>query len=59
MTQKLCILKCFDNTQNDHTQMMIIDDNFYKFSDEPTGRLALVFELMDMNLYENIKGMKQ
>lgn len=24
--------------------------------DEPTGRLALVFELMDMNLYEGIKG---
>lgn len=24
--------------------------------DEPTGRLALVFELMDMNLYEMIKG---
>lgn len=26
------------------------------FSDEPTGRLALVFELMDMNMYEAIKG---
>lgn len=25
-------------------------------SDEPTGRLALVFELMDMNMYEAIKG---
>jgi renal tumor antigen len=25
-------------------------------SDEPTGRLALVFELMDMNMYESIKG---
>lgn len=25
-------------------------------SDEPTGRLALVFELMDLNLYEHIKG---
>lgn len=24
--------------------------------DEPTGRLALVFELMDLNLYEYIKG---
>eukprot|EP00439_Symbiodinium_sp_Y106_P084139 s150_g24.t7 len=24
--------------------------------DEPTGRLALVFELMDMNVYEAIKG---
>ncbi len=28
----------------------------YKNSDEPTGRLALVFELMDMNMYEAIKG---
>jgi renal tumor antigen len=27
-----------------------------KCSDEPTGRLALVFELMDMNMYEAIKG---
>ena len=26
------------------------------FSDEPTGRLALVFELMDMNMYDAIKG---
>ena len=26
------------------------------FSDEPTGRLALVFELMEMNFYEAIKG---
>ena len=26
------------------------------YSDEPTGRLALVFELMEMNLYEAIKG---
>jgi renal tumor antigen len=24
--------------------------------DEPSGRLALVFELMEMNLYEAIKG---
>ena len=30
----------------------LIDKN----SDEPTGRLALVFELMDMNMYEAIKG---
>lgn len=27
--------------------------------DEPTGRLALVFELMDLNMYEAIKGRKQ
>lgn len=26
--------------------------------DEPTGRLALVFELMECNLYEHIKGRK-
>ena len=25
-------------------------------SDEPTGRLALVFELMDMNMYDAVKG---
>ena len=25
-------------------------------SDEPTGRLALVFELMEMNMYDSIKG---
>ena len=24
--------------------------------DEPTGRLALVFELMEVNMYEAIKG---
>jgi renal tumor antigen len=28
------------------------------FSDEPTGRLALVFELMDCNMYEYIKERK-
>lgn len=26
--------------------------------DEATGRLALVFELMDQNMYESIKGKK-
>ena len=30
--------------------------DFVYTSDEPTGRLALVFELMDLNLYEHIKG---
>ena len=30
--------------------------NINQNSDEPTGRLALVFELMDMNMYESIKG---
>jgi len=29
---------------------------WFLVSDEPTGRLALVFELMEMNLYEAIKG---
>ena len=33
-----------------------MDDNVDFYSDEPTGRLALVFELMDMNMYEAIKG---
>ena len=27
-------------------------------SDEPTGRLAIVFELMEQNLYEAVKGRK-
>ena len=35
-----------------YLEMLIID--FY--SDEPTGRLALVFELMDQNMYDAIKG---
>jgi len=26
--------------------------------DEPTGRLALFFELMEVNMYESIKGMR-
>lgn len=30
----------------------------YFISDKPTGRLALVFELMDMNIYELIRGRK-
>ena len=33
--------------------MVKLNDALY---DEPTGRLALVFELCDMNLYEAIKG---
>ena len=37
--------------------MTFLTDLFcFDFSDEPTGRLALVFELMDMNMYEAIKG---
>ena len=35
---------------------VLTDNTFELFSDEPTGRLALVFELMDMNMYDAIKG---
>ena len=38
---------------NPHPNIVRLNDALY---DEPTGRLALVFELMDMNLYEAIKG---
>ena len=31
-------------------------NSYFFISDEPTGRLALVFELMEMNLYDAIKG---
>ncbi len=30
--------------------------NWVLCSDQPTGRLALVFELMEMNIYELIRG---
>ena len=36
-----------------HPQIIKLYEVLY---DEPTGRLALVFELMDMNLYDAIKG---
>lgn len=36
-----------------HPQIIKLYEVLY---DEPTGRLALVFELMQMNLYEAIKG---
>jgi len=36
-----------------HSNIIKLHEVLY---DEPTGRLALVFELMDMNLYEAIKG---
>ena len=38
---------------NPHPNIVQLNDALY---DEPTGRLALVFELMDMNMYEVIKG---
>jgi len=36
-----------------HPQIIKLYEVLY---DEPTGRLALVFELMDMNMYDAIKG---
>mgnify|MGYP003389382144 CR=1 FL=1 len=38
---------------NPHPNIVRLFEVLY---DEPTGRLALVFELMDMNMYEAIKG---
>jgi renal tumor antigen len=34
---------------------MCNEDGWVQSSDQPTGRLALVFELMDMNIYEFIQ----
>lgn len=39
-----------------HSHIIQLLDILY---DEATGRLALVFELMDQNMYESIKGKKQ
>ena len=36
-----------------HPQIIKLLEVLY---DEPTGRLALVFELMDINMYDAIKG---
>ena len=36
-----------------HPNIVQLEEVLY---DKPTGRLALVFELMDMNLYELIRG---
>ena len=36
-----------------HEHVITLEEVLY---DQPTGRLALVFELMDANLYEMIKG---
>ena len=38
-----------------HDHIISLEEVLY---DQPTGRLALVFELMDANLYELIKGNK-
>ena len=38
-----------------HPNIVTLHEVIY---DEPTGRLVLVFELMDMNMYEAIKGRK-
>jgi renal tumor antigen len=37
-----------------HDHIVSLEEVLY---DQPTGRLALVFELMDANLYELIKGL--
>lgn len=39
-----------------HEHIISLEEVLY---DQPTGRLALVFELMDANLYELIKGRRQ
>lgn len=36
-----------------HEHIISLEEVLY---DQPTGRLALVFELMDANLYELIRG---
>jgi renal tumor antigen len=36
-----------------HEHIITLEEVLY---DQPTGRLALVFELMDANLYELIRG---
>ncbi len=41
---------------NYFSSFLFLSQDFNFGSDEPTGRLALVFELMDMNMYEAIKG---
>jgi renal tumor antigen len=38
-----------------HEHVITLEEVLY---DQPTGRLALVFELMDANLYELIRGNK-
>ena len=37
-----------------HEHIISLEEVLY---DQPTGRLALVFELMDANLYELIRGL--
>lgn len=39
-----------------HAHIILLEEVLY---DQPTGRLALVFELMDVNLYEMIRGRRQ
>lgn len=41
---------------SNHSNVIQLIDILY---DENSGRLALVFELMDQNMYESIKGKKQ
>lgn len=39
-----------------HEHIITLEEVLY---DQPTGRLALVFELMDANLYELIRGKRK
>jgi renal tumor antigen len=39
-----------------HEHIISLEEVLY---DQPTGRLALVFELMDANLYELIRGINK
>ncbi|CAJ1431226.1 unnamed protein product [Effrenium voratum] len=48
-------LRCAEPAK-EGSQVYKVQSNGAVLYDEPTGRLALVFELMDMNLYEAIKG---
>lgn len=41
------------------SSLMFYSNKYFNDSDDITGRLALVFELMDQNLYEAIKGKRQ
>jgi renal tumor antigen len=62
-----CMKKVYDNVEEVNTVREIhalqrlsphphVITLFEYIFDEPTGRLALVFEIMDMNLYELISG---
>ncbi|CAD8071310.1 unnamed protein product [Paramecium primaurelia] len=54
LVNKLKEIQALRKLQN-HDHIIKLIEVLY---DEPTGRLALVFELMEQNLYEHIKGRK-